>query len=342
MSEAEPASERSRHILFLSFAAAIPVVVALALAAFEVVESAEVPHLPCPLYPNGVVAFAAELHEGCPLFPGDTILAIEVADRNVAVESAGELLDRLGSAGSIAQLTLRRTGETSDRKVSVAPVTTTKSTAWIQLASSMLLAVLLLAFVLLTAVRSGVPAAVPFAMIHSCMGVLLVGAVAGWISTRSYPLTALARAMLPASMIHLAFVFPRQREVAVRVPGIHRVTYGVALGLFLLELDAAYRGSASTMLLIQRILMAATAVAVSLLCFGSWLSVRESPSRLASGQAKVFLIGLAILVAGVIGGSFADVPGGSLSAVTLGAAFSPFPLGYAIARYHLFDFGTTL
>jgi len=172
--------------------------------------------------------------------------------------------------------------------------------------------------------------------------VLFVAAVAGWASSRSYPLTALARVVLPASLIHLAFVFPRKREVAIRVPHIHRVAYFVAFGLLLLELGSAYRGSISTMLLVQRIEMASTGVAVFLLCFSSWLSMRESPSRLERGQARVFLTGLALLLGATLGGSLVDVPGGPLSAVTLGAALSPLPLGYAIARYHLFDFGTTL
>jgi hypothetical protein len=166
-----------------------------------------------------------------------------------------------------------------------------------------------------------------------------VAAVAGWRTTLSYPLTALARAVLPASLVHLAFVFPRTREVAVRVPGIHRVGYGIALGLLLLELNATYRGSFSTMLLVQRIEMVATAVAVILLCFSCWLSMRESPSRLARGQARVFLIGLGLLLAATLGGSLLEVSGGSLTAVTLGAALSPLPLGFAIARYHLFDLG---
>jgi hypothetical protein len=92
------------------------------------------------------------------------------------------------------------------------------------------------------------------------------------------------------------------------------------------------------MLLLQRIGMAATAVAISLLCFSSWLSMRESPSRLERGQAKVFLSGLALLVAAVFGIDQLGVPGGSLTAVTFGAALSPLPLGYAIASHHLFAF----
>ena len=338
MDEPRPRTPEPRRRLRLSLAAAFPVVVALALAVLEIRESSDRPRLPCPLYPNAVVAFAAELHEGCPLEPGDSILGVEVAGRTEAVDSADDLATRL-SDGEAARLVIRRAGESTDRRVSVSLVTTPASDASLLLASSALLAVLLVAFVLLTAVRAGVPAAVPLALIHSSIGVLIVAAVAGWRSTLSYPLTALARAVLPASLIHLAFVFPRTREVAVRVPGIHRVGYGIALGLLLLELNATYRGSLSTMLLVQRIEMVATGVAVFLLWVSSWLSMRESPSRLARGQAKVFLNGLALLLAATVGGSLLDVPGGSLTVVTLGVTLSPLPLGYAIASHHLFDLG---
>jgi nitrogen-specific signal transduction histidine kinase len=326
--------------VWLGVAAVLPLAVALVLAAVDVREYSGVPRIPCPMYPNAVVSFAAELHEGCPLEPGDAVLALASADQLMSIDSSNDLDPHLRERVAV-ELVIRRAGEAADRRFLISPVATPSMTAIAQLASSALLATLLVAFVLLTAVRSGVPAAQPFAAIHSCMGVLIVAAVAGWTSSRSYPLTALARVVLPAAIVHLSFVFPRMREVAVRVPGIHRVTYGVALGLLLLELDATYRGSASTMFLIQRIEIAGTAVAVSLLCFSSWLSMRESPSRLERGQARVFLTGLGVLLVATLGGTLV-VPGGSMSALTLGAALSPIPLGYAIASYHLFDFGTTL
>jgi signal transduction histidine kinase len=341
MAESTPSKTGSDRLLERSLATVLPVAVAILLAAYDVRESAGEPRLPCPLYPNALVAFAAELHEGCPLEHGDSILGVAVAGRTSHVESGVDLQAHL-RGGAPVELVIRRAGESSDRRVSIVPVATPLGTSIVYLASASLLAGLLLTFVLLTALRSGVPAAVPFAAIHSCLGVLIVSAVAGWTSARAYPLTVLARVVLPASLIHLAFVFPRMREVAIRVPGIHRVTYAVAIGLFVLEIGAAYRGFASTMLLLQRIQMASTGIAVFLLCFSSWLSMRESPSRLERGQARVFLIGLALLLVAMLGGSLVNVPGASLSAVTLGAALSPLPLGYAIARYHLFDFGTTL
>jgi signal transduction histidine kinase len=331
--------DRGRRVLWLRLATVFPVAVAFALALIDLRESAGRPRFPCPLYPNAVVAFAAELHEGCPLEPGDSILGIEVAGRTEAIDS-GRDLERHLENGVAARLVIRRSGESTDRNVAVRPVTTSLSTASIYLASSMLLVGLLLTFALLTAVRSGVPAAAPFALIHSSMGVLIVAAVVGWTSPRSYPLTAAARVVMPAALVHLAFVFPRTREVAIRVPGIHRYGYGIAIGLFLLELDSAYRGSFSTMLLVQRIEMVAAVVALSLLFFSSWLSMRESPSRLERGQAQVFVTGLALLFAATAGASM--LSGGSLTAVALGAVLSPVPLGYAIARYHLFDFGTTI
>jgi signal transduction histidine kinase len=270
------------------------------------------------------------------------MLGVQLDGRTNAVSSPAELDANLAGRND-AKVVLRRSGEASDRLVPASLVTWSREQAWAELGASMGLAALLLIFVFLTAIRAGVPASLPFSLIHSSVGVLIVAAVAGWSSTRSYPLTAAARAVLPAALIHLGFVFPRTREVAIRVPGIHRVAYGVALGLLLLELDSAYRGSFSTMILLQRIGMAAAVVAFTLLCFSSWLSLsmRESPSRLERGQAKVFLQGLALLVAVLIGGALVELPGGSLTVVTLGAALSPLPLGYAIASYHLFGFDMT-
>jgi signal transduction histidine kinase len=326
-------------MLWLRLVLVLPVALAVGLAVVDVREVSGRPRFPCPLYPNAVVAFAAELHEGCPLEPGDSILGVDVAGRTEAIDS-GRDLERHLEEGVARQLVVHRSNESTDRRLTVSPVTTSLATASIHLTSSMLLVGLLLTAALLTAVRPGVPTAAPFALIHSSLGVLIVASVVGWSSSRSYPLTAAARVVLPAALVHLAFVFPRTREVAIRVPGIHRYGYGIALGLLLLELNSTYRGSFSTMLLLQRIEMVATAVALSLLCFSSWLSMRESPSRLERGQAKVFLTGLASLVAVAAGASM--MSGGSLTAVTLGAVLSPVPLGYAIARYHLFDFGTTL
>ena len=341
MDESKPTSSgaRDRRGLWLRLATVLPVAVAMALAVVDVRESSGRPRFPCPLYPNAVVAFAAELHEGCPLEPGDSILGVDVAGRTVAVDSGRDLEQHL-TGGVAVRLVIRRSGESIDRKATALPVTTPLATASIHLASAMLLVGLLLAAALLTAVRSGIPAAVPFALIHSSLGVLIVAAIVGWTSPRAYPLTAAARVVLPAALVHLAFVFPRTREVAIRVPGIHRYGYGIAVGLLLLELNSTYRGSFSTMLLLQRIEMVAAVVALSLLCFSSWLSMRESPSRLERGQAKVFLTGLAFLVAATASASM--LSGGSLTAVTFGAVLSPVPLGYAIARYHLFDFATTL
>ena len=341
MAEPTSGNNDSQRLLRRGIATVLPVAAAIGLAAYDVSESAGRPRVPCPLYPNAVVAFSARLHEGCPLEHGDAILGIDVGGKTSHIETGEELLGHLQASNSV-ELVIRRAGESTDRRVSIIPVATPLATAIVYLGSASLLAGLLLTFVLLTALRSRVPAALPFAAIHSSLGVLIVAGVAGWTSARSYPLTAFARVVLPASLIHLAFVFPRMREVAVRVPGIHRVTYAVAIGLLLLEIAAAYRGFGSTMLLLQRIELAGTGVAIFLLCFSSWLSMRESPSRLERGQARVFLLGLGLLLAAMLGGSLVGVPGGPLSAVTLGAALSPLPLGYAIARYHLFDFGTTL
>jgi signal transduction histidine kinase len=94
------------------------------------------------------------------------------------------------------------------------------------------------------------------------------------------------------------------------------------------------------MFLLQRIGLAAIATTGGLLCLSSWLSMKESPSRLARGQARVFLQGLAGLAAVALVMGQLEVPGGALTTVTLTAAISPLPLGYAIASHHLFGFDT--
>jgi signal transduction histidine kinase len=337
----EPPAKRSRasRLSWLAASAIVPLVAVLLLAATAIEESFDQPRLPCPLYPNAVVSYAAVVHEACPLEPGDVILELRESPGVVAIDSSADV-ERLLATRRAADLLIRSPDKTSEDRVSIQTLTLSWEAAYSQLAASAGLAVLLLVFVLLTAVRADVPASLPFAVIYSSIGVLIVGAVAGWISSRAYPVTSLARWALPAAIAHLAFVFPRPREVTLRVPQVRIVPYWIAGGLFLLEFDAAYRGSASTMLLLQRIGLAAIATTGGLLCLSSWLSMRESPSRIARGQARVFLQGLAGLAAvAFLVGRF-EGPGGALTAVTLTAAISPLPLGYAIASHHLFGFDT--
>lgn len=329
---------RVRRLRWFGVAAALPVIAVVSISTVETLRARR-SLFPCPLYPNGMVAFAAEFHDACPLEPGDEVLGVSRGGTFDAIGTAADLEDRLGEQLEV-DLVVRGAGRTSEAYLPVLMITLPRSAASAQLTASTALASLLLMFVLLTAVRADVPGSLPFALIYSSVGVLIVGAVAGWMSSRAYPITALARWVLPAAIAHLAFVFPRPREVTIRVPQVRVFAYWIAGGLFLLELDATYRGSASTMFLLQRIGLAAIATTSALLCLSSWLSMRESPSRLARGQARVFLQGLAGLAAVALVVSQLEVPGGALTAVTLTAAISPLPLGYAIASHHLFGFDT--
>jgi len=64
---------------------------------------------------------------------------------------------------------------------------------------------------------------------------------------------------------------------------------------------------------------------------------RTSPSSIERRQARGFLRGLVGLVGATLLFALFDTPGSAGSAATVGAALSPLPLGYAIARHHLFD-----
>ncbi|MCP3985851.1 MAG: GHKL domain-containing protein [bacterium] len=182
----------------------------------------------------------------------------------------------------------------------------------------------------------------PFALIYGSVGALVAAAVAGWMEAAVHPIASLARAVLPAAISDLAMVFPRQRGIAARVPIIRIVPYSFFGILWIAELGATFRSSHSTMLVVQHILAAGSVIAIALLCLSCILSIRESPSRIERRQAKVFLQGIAAL--GFVVGSLwsIDSPSGIRSAVTVGAVLSPLPLGYAIARYHLFDLDVSI
>jgi signal transduction histidine kinase len=328
--------ENWRRSTQLGLVAVLPIVFALALATPSLLSAPGQPLFPCPLYPNAVVSLTAVFYDTCPLESGDRIRAVTVEGRRSLVDSEADLYRRLRT-DSPAVFTVRRGPSPAEREIEISPIQITPTKAGTHLATAAILSAILLTAVLVTAVRAPVAAALPFALIYASVGVAMVGAVAGWVSSSAYVPAAIARALLPAAIAHLALVFPRPREIVQRVPTLTAVPYwGVAI-LAIAELNAAYTGPASTMLLIQRILLAATAVAPALLCLSCVLAMRESPSLLTRRQARAFLTGLIGLFLGMGVLWLTGLPGGLFTVVTLGAAFSPLPLGYAIARYHLFD-----
>ncbi len=331
-------SPRFRTTL-LCLTAVLPPVLVLVLSIPSLFRS-ESPVFPCPLYPNAVVGMGAPLYPACSLAYGTRIDRIDTPYGATVIQSARDVHSLVATLppGRISLgLPPSAEPEGAVRSFLVNPLESRT-----RFAAAIVLCGVLLSIVLLTAVRARVPAAMPFALVYGSIGALMASAVAGWMEAALYPVESVARAVLPAAISDLAMVFPRQRGIAARVPGIRIVPYCFFGLLWIAELDATFRSSHSTMLLVQHILMAGSVVAWALLCLSCTLAIRESPSRIERSQARVFLQGISAL-GGVVGLLWlVDRPSGMWSAAAVGAALSPLPPGYAIARYHLFDLDMAL
>lgn len=305
------------------------VVIGLALAAALAGERSR---FPCPLYPNASVGLGSALLSSCTLTYGERIRAIETREGLRVVESAGELKAFM-KASRGDDWRVRLAPDASGSRV-VRPPHDGAFDALPSLLASLVLWAWFVAIARLTAIRAPVAAAWPFAIVYGAVATLVAAALVGWWSAGSYPVASMARAMLAAALIDLALVFPRERPVG-SAPRI--LPYLVCGLLCAAELHAAYLDRPTTMLLIQKLLVAALAVACLLMAIACAMASRTSPSSLERRQAQVCLQGLLGLAA--VTGVFAlfDASGGLGSAATVGAALSPLPLGVAIARHHLFD-----
>lgn len=290
---------------------------------------------PCPLYPNATVALTSSLHDDCPLRYPDQIEGVVERNRLDLVRGEREVTARLAPGLPLTFRVQPLQGPAFD--ATIAPTLIQPGEAAVRLASACFLAMLLVATAFLTALRASVPASLPFSLIHAVAGVGIVSTVAGGTSSAFEIGDALARATLAGALLHLGLVFPQRRGIVEQFPELIAVPYAIAFVLGAVEVDAAYRGSAIYTALAQRLLLVLIGVGFCLLALGCHLTVRQSVSHLARGQARVFLGGLL-----VVGVPFALVlalgsPRLRMAAVTLLAALLPFPVGYAISRYELAD-----
>ncbi len=333
----EPVTARwHRSLVVLSL---VPALLVILLSLPRLGEGAQL-RFPCPLYPHAVVGVDAAQYPACPLRYGQRIDAVETASGTQLVDGVRSLLRLIGDPPHGPAMVRVTPGSRTPLPIHLRHVDAAEVRA--RLIASLLLCGTLSVMVLIIATQVRSPASLPFSLVFGSVAVLIGAATAGWAEPTLYPLGALARAILPAAIADLAMLFPRRRESVGAVPSLRAVPYAAAAVLFVSELDAAYHASAATMVLIQRVLVSLTVLAAGLLLTACFLAMREAPSRLARSQARVFLQGLLGVVAVTAFFSAAEEPGGVWSAATVGAALSPLPLGYAMARHHLFDLDLTL
>lgn len=294
---------------------------------------------PCPLYPNATVAFTSALHESCALQYPDQVEGIVREGRFAPLRSDVEVAAQLAS-GEPAVFRIRPLAG-PPRDVTLAPQLIRPGEAAVKLAAAFALAMILVVTVLLTALPAGAPASLPFALIHAVAGTSVISTVAGATTSAFEVGDALSRATLAGAVMHLGLVFPQRRAIVEQFPEAVAAPYAFALVVSAVEIEAAYAGSALSTALAQRMHMYLLGLGVFLLAAGCYFSVRESPSHLARGQARVFLVGLALLSLPLALVWAVGSPSLRLAAATLLAALLPFPIGYAISRYEIRDRDTS-
>ncbi len=328
-----------RQRAVLAAIAVIPVVATLGLALASLPDA---PHyeFPCPIYPNGTVAMTASFYESCPLEYPDFVAAVMIDGERESLFGEEEVRAQIHSAAPVRFLI--QPVQRPAREVALAPILVRPGEAITRLAAAWLLAMILSAAVLLTAVRARVPASLPFSLIHASAGVGIVTAVAGWTSSAFEVPAAIARATMAGAVAHLGLVFPQRRGLVEQMPELIAGPYLFAYIICAVEIDAAYGGSAVSAALAQRLLMVGIGLAGGILFISCAMAARESPSHLARGQARVFLMGIASLLAPAEVIWLVGAPSTRLAAITLLAALLPFPVGYAISRYQVDDLDASM
>jgi signal transduction histidine kinase len=296
--------------------------------------------LPCPLYPNATIAFTSSLHEACPLEYPDRLTGIVRGNRVAAIRSDGEVRAQLANGEPAVFRVQPLRG--AAREMAVTPVLVHPREAAVRLAAAFSLAMILVVTVLLTAVRAGVPASLPSALIHAVVGAGIVSTVAGATTSAFEVGDAISRASLAGAVMHLGLVFPQRRGIVEQFPEAVAAPYVFAYVVGVIEIEAAYGGSALSTVLAQRMLMGLIGLGLCLLAMGCYFTVRESASQLARGQARAFIGGLALVALPLSLTSGFGSASLKLASATVAAALLPFPIGYAISRYEAADKGASL
>jgi signal transduction histidine kinase len=191
---------------------------------------------------------------------------------------------------------------------------------------------------------SASPAATPYLLFNACVSVFLISQLCGRHSGLLEALGLIAGGLIPATIVHLATTFPRERGIVQRVPQMIGMVYGANAVLVLVS-AANFHRSPAVWVLADRVLNALAVAAWGALVIQCILAVRESDSILERMRARVLLWGTVLvpalpLLLGLLYGT--ALPGGALTSMTLGVALLPLPVGYAIAHYRLFDLGLTV
>lgn len=293
--------------------------------------------LACTVLPNLLVPVLASPDGTCPLWAYDRIVAVERDGARIAVHRLPDLERLVASAKGPLRIEVERRGGTVWQRVAVVSETPGRQVG--RLVAAAVVGGVLLATGLLVFWNSTARAAPPFLIFYACVSALLVGVLSGRASTFLTMAELAATGAISASLVHLALTFPRERDLLRRFPSIVFWPYGAAAALVAVQL-ATFDASPATWRLLDHALVAAGLGAWIALVMGCLLALRESVSPLERARARVLVRGVVAVPVVLVGLSLLvpdALPAGAAARAGLGVIVLPLPIGYAIARYQLFD-----
>jgi signal transduction histidine kinase len=319
-----------------SLLATLPVLAALVLAGLGLLEPAA-PGFPCRVLRNGAVPWLGSPDPGCPLRPYDRVLAVESAGGVRHGEAADELRRVAAASGSRARVLVSREGRVGWHTLAVRSDPRTRRAG--RFAAAVLVAGALLSTALAIRWGSAAPAATPCLLLCASVSLAAVSVLCGSYQQALQIPGAIGSACIPAALAHLALTFPREREIVRRYPALVRGVHGLGAllcGISVWNLERA----AAVWMLADRALAVLAILAWALLVVVCAVALRESSSALERARARVLLWGtLAVVAIPLAAASRGWAFGGALGMFSVSAGLLPLPIGYAIARYRLFDLG---
>lgn len=320
-------------------AAAIAAVAVVTLLAWAPPLASTPRRLACTVLPNLLVPVLASPDGTCSLWAYDRIVAVEQGGVRVRVEDLPQLEEIVAAASTPLTLAVERRGRVIWQPVSIVSETPVRQIG--RLVTAAVVGGVLLATGLLVFWNSTARAAPPFLIFYACVSALLVGVLSGRASTLLTMAELASTGAISASLVHLALTFPRERDLLRRFPSIIFWPYGAAAALVAVQF-ATFGASPATWRLLDHALVAAGLGAWIALVLGCLLALRESVSPLERARARVLVRGVVAVPVVLVGLSLLvpdALPAGGAARAGLGVIVLPLPIGYAIARYQLFDLG---
>ena len=291
---------------------------------------------PCWILSNGYV-IQSPFNPNCPMKGSDRVLRVGSKGEMKGVVNPSRIRDAGSTRKNSLNLEVNRAGNTFHVELPINSPTRGARALRASLATLLTGCLIVLPLILLH--RSRARAAVPLAIFYSAIATVIATALSAQQSELANRIATLGLILAPAALYHLALVFPRERAVAVAVPGVQLLPYGI--GALFLPVSLLAHGSDPILWpLFSHVAVAATLGAWTLLILSCTYALQEASSSEEYARARLMLLGtflfplLPTIGFATVASSFLEVATFYLWALPISL---PIPIALAISRYNLFD-----